>query len=72
MDKNIGEQIFGIDCYRPDVRATSTISSPVRPTNRMDKVREDLILSNNICAIYCYFNLTALLDNRAEIVRDIV
>ena len=40
IDKNTGEQVFGFDCYKPEVRATSNISSPVRPSSRMDKVRK--------------------------------
>ena len=39
VNKQTGELTVGIDAYKPAVRKFSNIVQPIRPTNKVDKVR---------------------------------
>ncbi|XP_076448133.1 uncharacterized protein LOC143284892 isoform X2 [Babylonia areolata] len=42
VDRETGRKVVGVDAYHPDVRRTSTLLHPIRPSNRVDKFKIDV------------------------------
>ena len=50
-NKVSGEKVFGVEAFRASVRSESILSYPIRPSNKVDKVRNMGILKK-ICVWY--------------------